>query len=311
MQGDQWRSQKRAGDRMMRQSAPSRPRVSKTLDDERWDAVIKPRGRFINVDLKSVWHYRDLAWMFFKRDFTTLYKQTILGPLWYLIQPTVTAGTYYVVFGKIAKMSTNGLPPFLFYVSGIVLWTYFSSCLTSNSEVFAKNSSLFSKVYFPRLVVPLSVAMSGLIALSIQFCLLFVVALGYVFSGSVSLPGFSVLVAPLLVLDVAAVGVGVGLVISALTVRFRDLAFAVGFVTQLWMYATPVVYPLQQIPVRYQWVFIFNPMTTPIETMRHVLFATPAVPPDIWLGNLVVTLVVMVIGLILFSRAETNAVDTV
>lgn len=295
----------------MRQSASPQSQISNAQDDERWDVVIKPRGRFINVDLKSVWHYRDLAWMFFKRDFTTLYKQTILGPLWYLIQPTITAGTYYVVFGKIAKMSTNGLPPFLFYVSGIILWTYFSSCLTSNSEVFAKNSSLFSKVYFPRLVVPLSVAMSGLIALSIQFCLLLVVAFGFFLSGSVSLPGFSVLAVPFLVLDVAAVGVGVGLVISALTVRFRDLAFAVGFVTQLWMYATPVVYPLQQIPVRYQWVFMLNPMSAPIETMRHVLFGTPAVTAALWLANLGVTLVVMVVGLILFSRAETNAVDTV
>jgi lipopolysaccharide transport system permease protein len=279
--------------------------------DERWDVVVEPRGRLIHVDLASVWRYRDLIWMFFKRDFITFYKQTVLGPLWYLIQPSLTALTYYVVFGRIANLSTNGVPPFLFYMSGIVLWTYFASCLTNNSEVFSKNASLFGKVYFPRLVVPISVAMSGMVAFAIQFSLLLVASLGFALAGSFAMPGLSTLLVPLLVLYVAALGMGVGLIVSALTVRFRDLAFAAGFVTQLWMYASPVVYPFQQIPAKYQWFFHLNPMTAPIETLRQWMFDTPTVPLTLWLANLAVTLALLAGGLVLFSRAESVAMDTV
>ncbi|MCW5624033.1 MAG: ABC transporter permease [Burkholderiales bacterium] len=274
--------------------------------------MIKPRRRFLSVDLASVWRYRDLIWMFFRRDFIAFYKQTVLGPMWYLIQPSLTALTYYVVFGRIANLSTNGLPPFLFYMSGIVLWTYFAVCLTNNSEVFSKNAALFGKVYFPRLVVPISVVMSGMTAFAIQFALLILVSLGYVFAGNgVDLPGLSFLVVPLLVVYVAALGMGVGLVVSALTVRFRDLAFAAGFVTQLWMYASPVVYPFQQIPSKYHGFFHVNPMTAPIETLRHVMFGTPDVSMALWLSNLAVTAGFLILGVLLFSRAESNAMDTV
>ena len=289
----------------------SAPDVS-TADEDDWDIVIRPRGKVATVNLRSVWAYRDLAFLFFKRDFITFYKQTILGPIWYLIQPVVTALTYFIVFGKIANISTNGLPPFLFYMSGIVMWTYFSTCLSNNAEVFSKNASLFGKVYFPRLVVPLSVVMSGLVTFVIQFALLTVVTVGFVLSGAnVSLHWQVFAAVPLLVFYVAALGMGVGLIVSAMTVRFRDLAYVTGFVIQLWMYATPVVYPFTQIPQKYQWFFHLNPMTAPVESIRQVMFGTPGVGLSIWVANLVVTVILLVAGVILFSRAESLAMDTV
>lgn len=290
----------------------SNKQIERLSDPEGWDVVIKPRGKVAVLDIKSVWQYRDLAWMFFKRDFITFFKQTILGPIWYLIQPTLTALTYYVVFGRIANISTDGLPPFLFYVSNIVVWGYFSSCLSNNSEVFSKNSNLFGKVYFPRLVVPISVAMSGFVAFFIQFCLLFVAAVVFWFVGHLVYFNLAILLAlPFIVLYVAALGVGVGLIVSALTVRFRDLAYATSFVTQLWMYASPVVYPYSQAPEKYKWIFHLNPMTLPIETLRAIMFGTPGVTPDVWISNLLVTFVLIISGLVLFSRAESTAMDTV
>lgn len=281
-------------------------------DIQDWDVLITPRQGAWHIDLKSLWQFRDLIWLFFKRDFVAFYKQTVLGPIWYLIQPLLTAFTYYIVFGRIANLPTSGLPPFLFYLSGIVLWGYFSTCLTSNSEIFAKNASLFGKVYFPRLVVPISVAMSGLVAFSIQFSLLLLVTAGY----AVSLEGFhfavlGLLALPVLVFYVALLGVGVGLIVSAMTVRFRDLAFAIGFVTQLWMYATPIVYPYAQIPEKYQWFFYLNPMTAPIETFKQVLFSTGGVSLDLWLVNLTTTIILLILGVVMFSWAEKIAMDTV
>ena len=280
--------------------------------NKEWDVLIAPRSKVVDLDLRSVWRYRDLIWMFFKRDFIALYKQTILGPLWYLIQPTLTAITYLVIFGKIANISTDGLPPFIFYMSGIVLWTYFAACLTNNAEVFAKNAQLFGKVYFPRLVVPISVVMSGMVVFAIQFSLLLVTSIGFLLAGTeLQLHWIALPLVPLLVLCVACLGMGVGLVVSALTVRFRDLAFATGFVTQLWMFASPVVYPYSQIPEKYRMFFNFNPMTAPIESLRALVFGSDGVSISIWLSNIVITLVLLILGLVLFTRAESNAMDTV
>jgi lipopolysaccharide transport system permease protein len=282
------------------------------LKEKKWDVVIAPRSRAIDLNLGSVWRYRDLIWMFFKRDFIAFYKQTILGPLWYLIQPVLTAITYFVIFGKIANISTDGLPPFIFYISGIVVWTYFSACLINNAEVFSKNAQLFGKVYFPRLVVPLSVAVSGMVAFAIQFSLLLVVSIGFLFAGvklTLNWPALPVVL--LLVFYVACLGIGVGLVVSALTVRYRDLAFATGFVTQLWMFASPVVYPFSQIPEKYRVFFYFNPMTAPIESLRALIFGTEGVFVTIWLANIAITLSLLILGLVLFTHAESNAMDTV
>lgn len=286
--------------------------LENSVQGKKWDIIIAPRSKVFTLNLVSVWRYRDLIWMFFKRDFIAFYKQTILGPLWYLIQPILTAITYFVIFRKIANISTDGLPPFVFYISGIVVWTYFSACLTNNAEVFSKNAQLFGKVYFPRLVVPISVAISGMVAFAIQFVLLMVVSIGFLFAGAeLKLHWQALPMVLLLVLYVASLGIGVGLVVSALTVRFRDLAFATGFVTQLWMFASPVVYPFSQIPETYRVFFHLNPMTAPIESLRALMFGTEGVGLSIWLANISITLGLLILGLALFTRAETNAMDTV
>jgi lipopolysaccharide transport system permease protein len=285
--------------------------ISKTSNTP-WDTIIQPRSKWVSVDLKSVFYYRSLIWMFFKRDFITFYKQTILGPLWYLIQPTLSALTYFIVFGKIAKLSTDGLPPFVFYMSGIVIWSYFASCLINNGEIFSKNSQLFSKVYFPRLVVPLAVVMSGMVAFCIQFLLLISVALGFLLTGNdIQIHWLNLFFIPLFVLYVASLGMGVGLIVSALTVRFRDLAFATSFITQLWMFATPIVYPLSKVPPTYQKFFYFNPMSAPVESLRSMIFGTSSVQSSLWFSNLAITASLLIVGLILFTRAESNAMDTV
>jgi lipopolysaccharide transport system permease protein len=286
--------------------------TDKSAKKGEWDIIIAPRNKVIELNLHNVWQYRDLIWMFFKRDFIAFYKQTILGPIWYLIQPALTAATYFIIFGKVANISTDGLPPFIFYMSGIVLWTYFSACLTNNAEVFSKNAQIFGKVYFPRLVVPISIVMSGMVAFAIQFLLLLTVSVGFLIAGAdlnfrwLNLPAVFVLV-----FYVACLGLGIGLVVSALTVRFRDLAFAVTFLTQLWMFATPVVYPFSQIPERFQFFYHFNPMTAPIESMRSLMFGTKSIDSSIWLSNITITLVLLAIGLVLFTRAESSAMDTV
>lgn len=278
---------------------------------EPWDIVIRPTGG-AKIDLAIVWRYRDLVWMFFKRDFTTFYKQTVLGPVWYLIQPLLTAMTYYVVFGKIANLSTDGLPPLVFYMSGTIIWNYFSACLTNNSETFSKNANLFGKVYFPRLVVPIAVAMSGLVAFTIQFSLLTVITLGLWFSGAdVGLSWHVIVATPLVLLSIATLGIGAGLIVSAMTVRYRDLVYVVGFMAQLWMYATPIVYSFSQVPERYQWAYYLNPMTAPVQMFRWAFFNAPAVPFNLCVANLAITLLVLVAGLLLFARAEANAMDTV
>jgi lipopolysaccharide transport system permease protein len=286
--------------------------LESSLREKKWDVVIAPRSKVVDLNLRSVWRYRDLIWMFFKRDFIAFYKQTILGPLWYLIQPILTAITYFVVFGKIANISTDGLPPLVFYISSIVVWTYFSGCLINNAEVFSKNAQLFGKVYFPRLVVPISVAISGMVAFAIQFALLLVVSIGFLFAGvELTLYWQALPMVLLLVFYVACLGIGVGLVVSALTVRFRDLAFATGFVTQLWMFASPVVYPFSQIPEKYRIFFHFNPMTAPLESLRALMFGTEGVGITIWLANISITLGLLILSLVLFTRAESNAMDTV
>lgn len=280
--------------------------------DPHWSQIIGPRQGWFHLDVVTIWRYRDLVWMFFLRDFVAFYKQTVLGPLWYLIQPTLTAFTYYVIFGKIANLSTGGIPPFLFYMSGTILWTYFATSLINNSEVFAKNAQLFGKVYFPRIVVPLSVVMSGAVAFIVQFSLLLVVSIGFVLAGQeVRVFGLSVVLVPVLLLFVAALGMGAGLIVSALTVRFRDLAFATGFMTQLWMFASPVVYSFRQVPDQYHWMFYLNPMTAPIETLRSLLFATSSVPSSLWVSNCSVGILMLLLGLVLFTRAEATAMDTV
>ena len=282
------------------------------MKDNNWTTIIKPKGNRLNIDLGAVWGYKDLILMLFLRDFTALYKQTVLGPAWYLIQPLLTSATYYVIFGRIANVSTDGIHPFLFYMSGVIYWNLFSACLINNAEVFSKNANLFGKVYFPRLVVPISVAMSAIVAYAIQL-FLFCVMYSLLNQGAHGITEILSLlfISPLMAAYVAILGVSIGLIVSALTVRFRDLAFAIGFVVQLWMYATPVVYPLSMVPAQYSVFFELNPMVAPIEVMRHYIFDAPMIRLDLIVKNFLVVLILMVSGLAAFTKAESDAIDTV
>lgn len=275
--------------------------------------IIQPNKRGAEVSkILEVWRVRDLIVLFVKRDFTTLYKQTILGPIWFFVQPLLTTLVFSVVFGRIAKIPTDGIPPNLFYLSGIVVWTYFSSCVDKNSTIFVENQALFSKVYFPRLAIPVASVITNVFTFGIQFGT-FLAFLTYYKLNGADLPvnWFAIILTPLILLQVATLGIGIGLIISALTTKYRDLAFTVGFGIQLWMYSTPIVYPLSQASPNLQTILSLNPMSGPIELFRHVYMGGSLVSVNSVLVGVGVTLVIFVIGIKLFSRAEKNSMDTV
>jgi lipopolysaccharide transport system permease protein len=278
---------------------------------ERWDLVITPGKRWFDLDVAGVWRYRDLVMLLFKRDFVSLYKQTILGPLWYLIQPVLTTIAFTLIFNRIAKISTDEISPFLFYMAGIVIWNFFANCMTKTSDTFVANAGIFSKVYFPRLVVPVSVVLSNLLTFGIQFILLLACMAYFWTTGAFRAFGPSLLVVIPLLAYTALLGLGVGIIISSLTTRYRDLTFLVGFATQLWMYATPIVYPLSQIPERWRPLFLLNPMTAPAETFRAVVLGAGTVTAELWLTSVAITVFTVLIGLVLFSRAEKTSMDTI
>lgn len=278
---------------------------------ETWDKIIRPRSGWFDVHPGELWRYRDLITLFVWRDFVAIYKQTILGPLWYIIQPLFTTLVFTVVFGNIAQLPTNGLPPFLFYLSGIVVWKYFADCLTSTSSTFISNAHIFGKVYFPRLTVPVSVVISNLIAFGIQF-VLFIFFIGYFkISGSAIHPQSALLILPLLVAQLAALGLGFGIIVSSMTTRYRDLTHLVGFGVQLWMFATPIVYPASSVPDKWKWIFIANPMTPVIENFRYAVLGVGYFDVQNWLISLFSTLCILVLGIILFSKVEKTFMDTV
>jgi lipopolysaccharide transport system permease protein len=284
---------------------------STSTSPEVWDLVIRPHRKWFDLKLGELWRYRDLVLLFVRRDFVSLYKQTILGPLWYLIQPLLTTITFTIVFGNIAKLPTDGLPQFLFYMSGTVIWTYFATCLTKTSETFVQNAPLFGKVYFPRLAVPVSILISNLIAFAIQF-IFFLAFMGYfALHGSHIHPNWWILATPLLVLIMAGLGLGLGIIVSALTTKYRDLRFLVQFGVQLLMYATPVVYSSSSIPARFQTLLRANPMTSVIEAFRHAFLGGGSVS----LGGLAYSFIFMVVivflGVIIFNRVEATFMDTV
>lgn len=285
--------------------------MNNTTDTENWDLIITPRKKWYDLQLGDVWRYRDLIALFVRRDFVSLYKQTILGPLWFLIQPLLTSVVFTVIFGNIAQLPTDGLPQLLFYMSGTVLWGYFSSCLTSTSTTFISNAHLFGKVYFPRLVMPISTVISNLITFSIQFLFFMVFYLYFFLRGSdVSLNvwAFSL---PLLIFLMAGLGLGFGIIISSMTTKYRDLTYLVSFGVSLWMYATPVIYPVSSIPEKWRWVATINPVTPIIETFRMGFLGAGDAS---WLGlaySAEFMLVVMFIGVVIFNRVERTFIDTV
>lgn len=277
-----------------------------------WSLIIQPAGQWWDLKLDEVWRYRDLLWMFVKRDFVSVYKQTVLGPIWFFIQPLLTTLVFTVIFSGVAGMSTDGLPPMLFYLAGTIPWNYFSTCLTKTSTTFVSNAAIFGKVYFPRLIVPLSVVVSNLIQFGIQFLLFAAVFSWYLVTTDFLRPNWVAIagLTPVLLLLMAALGLGTGIIVSSLTTKYRDMTFLVAFGIQLAMYATPVIYPLSAIPDKYQWAIRLNPMTGPIEAFRAAFLGGPI--PWFSLGlSAVVTTVLLVMGVIIFNKVERTFMDTV
>ncbi|HEY5408715.1 MAG TPA: ABC transporter permease [Ginsengibacter sp.] len=298
---------------------PETPYLSKGLlteipdtSSDYWDMIIQPKAHLFDLKLKEVWKYRDLLWLFVRRDFTAQYKQTILGPLWYFIQPIFTTLMLLVVFGKIANIPTDGVPQLLFYMSGITIWNYFSACLTSTSNTFVANAGIFGKVYFPRLVIPLSTVMSNLVKFGIQFLLLMGVFVFYAIKGSHVHVTLSFLMIPVLVLMMAGMGLGLGIIISSLTTKYRDLNILLGFAVQLLMYATPVAYPLSFVKHNKfaSWIQ-WNPLTPILEAFRYALFQKGSFSAGSLLYSTAFIIVVLFIGLLTFSKVERTFMDTV
>jgi lipopolysaccharide transport system permease protein len=279
--------------------------------DDNWSKIIHPKRGFLDLRLREVWRARDLILLFVRRDFVSVYKQTILGPLWYLIQPLLTTVVFTVIFGNVAKLPTDGLPKFLFYMSGTVIWSYFASCLTKTSDTFINNTNLFGKVYFPRLAVPVSILISNLITFAIQFAF-FLIFMGYfALRGTVLHPNGWVLLMPALVIMMAGLGLGLGVIISSLTTKYRDLRFLVQFGVQLLMYATPVIYPISAIPQRFQWIILANPMTPIVEVFRYGFLGAGTVNLPSLAYSFGFMLVVIFIGAVIFNRVETTFMDTI
>ena len=279
--------------------------------DADWDMVIRPQAPWYDLRLGELWRARELIALFVWRDFVAVYKQTILGPLWYLIQPLLTTLTFTVIFGNIAKLPTDGLPPFLFYMSGNVIWGYFAQCLTGTSNTFVGNAGLFGKVYFPRLAVPVSILISNLIRFGIQFALFLAFLAYFMLAGAGVQPNAGVLLTPFLLLLMAGMGLGFGILISAMTTRYRDLQFLVSFGVQLWMYATSVIYPLSFVPEQYRWLVLLNPLTPVIEAFRWAYLGSGTVTVGLLAYSAAFTAVILVAGLMVFHRTERTFMDTV
>lgn len=279
---------------------------------QEFSTVITPRRRWFDLDIKGLWRYRDLYVMYIKRDIVTQYKQTILGPLWYIIQPLFTTVMYMFVFGGLAGISTDGAPQPLFYLAGILLWNYFQECFNVSSDVFGANASVFGKVYFPRLVVPLSGVSSNLLKMFIQLCIFVVIYAGYVVSGRFSSSlSFSLLLFPLLVFMVAMHGMSWGLIVSSLTTKYRDLKFLIAFGLQLFMYATPVIYPLSVAPEKYRDIIALNPLTPIFEAFKYSCLGCGSFD---WAGlaySFCFMFVTLTFGTLIFSRTEKTFMDTV
>ena len=276
-----------------------------------WDLTIEPKSSLFDLNLKDVWRYRDLLWMFVKRDFVSFYKQTILGPLWFFIQPLFTTIIYTFIFGGLANLSTDSLPQPLFYMAGITAWNYFSECITKTSTVFKDNANIFGKVYFPRLIMPLSIVASNLVRFAVQMLLMVMMMGYYSWNGANFHMTWAIALFPFLVILMAFMGLGLGLIITALTTKYRDLAFLVTFGVQLLMYTTTVIYPLSSAPAKYKTMISLNPMTGIIECFRFAFLGQGQLTWNTIGYSTVFTLVALLLGIFIFNKTEKTFVDTV
>ena len=282
--------------------------------EESWTLIIKPKGKLISLNLREVWHYRDLLEMYIKRDIVTFYKQTILGPIWFFIQPVFTTIVFMFVFGGLAGIPTDGIPQALFYLSGITLWNYFSDSLTRTSDTFISNQAIFGKVYFPRLIAPLSITITGLIKMFIQLGMFAIIYVWLALKGTNVAPNAYAFLFPVLILILAGIGLGFGIIISSLTTKYRDLKFLLGFAVQLWMYATPVIYPLSVMSGKYEkylWLIQANPLTAVMETFKYGFLGKGTFS---WFAlgySFIFAVVVMLFGILIFNKVERSFMDVV
>lgn len=284
------------------------------MSDKNWDLIIQNKSSLFRLDLHEVWRYRDLLRMYVKRDIITFYKQTILGPMWFFIQPIMTTIMFMFVFGGIAGISTDGVPQAVFYMAGLVCWNYFADCLTKCSDTFNANQQIFGKVYFPRLIVPFSIVISNMVKMGIQLVLFLVVyAYYFIVLGTFEI-NWTIVLFPVLLLMLASLGLGFGLVISSLTTKYRDLRFLVTFGVQLWMYATPVIYPLSVMKQNYPdkiWVIVANPLTAIIETFKFGFTGVGVFEWNYLLYSFVMSIAVLLLGIIVFNRVQKNFMDVI
>jgi lipopolysaccharide transport system permease protein len=277
-----------------------------------WKEIITPENNLLRVDTKEIWRYRDLLWILVKRDVTAIYKQTILGPLWFFIQPVLTTIMYVLIFSRIGKFSTAGIPPVLFYLSGLVLWLYCSECILRTSTFFKDNNAIFSKVYFPRLIVPVAIIFTNLIKLSIHLALFFLVYTFYLFSDSSIQPNASAILFPLLIFMIGILGLGMGIIISSLTTKYKDLVHLVGFGVQLMMFASPVLFPLSSFDgSRLKFLIMANPMTGIIETFRYGFLGTGEINYALLAYDISFIFSLLLLGIITFNTVEKDFVDTI
>lgn len=276
-----------------------------------YEMVLRPNQSWWRFDWRGIWSYRDLLWIFVQRDLTVVYKQSILGPLWFVLQPLVTTVVFTLIFGSMAKIGTDGIPPFLFFLGGTVLWNYFAGCMNSVANTLITNAALFNKVYFPRLVSPLAMVLSNLG----QFLLNLAIFL--IFWGQALLthkpvhPTLGLLFLPILILQTAAAGMGAGLWLAAMTVKYRDLRFALPFLAQVWMFVTPIVYPSSVVVPKHHWVLGINPMAGLVDLGRHIFLGTPTMPTELYMINSLLGVLLLITGLLAFNKVERTFVDTV
>lgn len=280
---------------------------------ENWDLVIKPKNKWYEIDLVAIWKYRDLLLLLVRRDFVSVYKQTILGPLWLFIQPVITSLTFTFIFGGLAKISTDGKPPLLFYLAGITLWTYFADCLTKTSNTFIANAAVFGKVYFPRLIIPLSVLVSNLVKLAIQLLIFLCVWIYYINSSEVVLPQWQHFwLIPVLIIMMAGLGLGFGILISSLTTKYRDFTFLIGFGVQLLMYVSSVVIPISTVSDKVKkTLMLLNPLTSIIESFKFIFLGSGFFDIDWLVYGFSFMIVLLAFAVLVFNRVEKTFMDTV
>lgn len=285
--------------------------MDNTSENQEWESEIKSDHSLFSINFLEIWQYRDLLLMLVKRDYISFYKQTILGPIWFFVQPILTTIIYVLLFGQIAKLSTDGLPQIAFYLAGITIWNYFSEALTKTSTVFKDSAHIMGKVYFPRLIMPLSIVVSGLMRFAIQFALFIAVVIYFTFVKGTIHPNIWILATPFLILLMALLSLGLGMIFSSLTTKYKDLVFLLTFGIQLFMYATPVVYSITSIPEKFRWVVNANPLTGIFECFRYAYLGAGSFDPVSLVSSTLVTIVILFIGIVIFNKVEKSFMDTV